>query len=166
MKPQDEKLIWRYIDGECEPKERKVLQERIAQEPSFQQEVQARTSLHQSLRQMEAEQPSMRFVMNVMDRLPQLYKKVVVQPLIKPIWIRLFFYTLSAFALLYTGGSIYYLQQAESAGGAHIPVLQSFFDTIAALPQQVWTLIVMLCVSYLFFVWLDGRLNKRFGKKT
>ncbi len=166
MKPQDEKLIWRYIDGECEPQERQVIHQRIAEEPSFRQEISARTSLHQSLRQMEAEQPSMRFVMNVMDRLPQLHKKIVVQPLINPFWVKAFFYTLSAFTLVYTVGSIYYLQQVEAVNMVKIPAFQSILDRFSTLPQQLWTLIVILCFSYLFFVWLDRHLNKRFGKKT
>ncbi len=44
--------------------------------------------LHEQLRQMEPETPSLRFQVNVMEQLPVMYRKVVARPLLYPRQVR------------------------------------------------------------------------------
>ncbi len=161
MKAQDKEHIWQQLDGEPTDPER-AQPPRRATEPDT--EWTTRQVLHHSLQKMEAEQPSMRFVMNVMDRLPQLYKKMTVQPLVHPRWVRAFLYMLTGAGLLYVGVVVHYVQTAEDAAAALSPTIDWLLPFFALLPAQSWGMMATLCASYLFFVLLDRHLRKRFSK--
>ena len=75
-------LLWKYIDGQCTPEEVSRVERLLAEDAGFKREWAQRHKLHQHLRLEELEQPSMRFARNVMDRLPNLYRKLDIRPLI------------------------------------------------------------------------------------
>lgn len=166
MKEQDIHHIWKYLDNEATPSERGQLQKRATDDAAFNAELQTRQQLNHALQQMETEQPSMRFMMNVMDKLPQLYKKIVIKPLINPRWIKGFLYTLSILAFAYAGAVVQYMQSAEKTTSISLPGVEAVGNALAGLPTQVWVMLGILCFSYLFFVILDRQLKKRFAKKS
>lgn len=166
MKEQDIHKIWAHLDGEGTDSERAQLQQRATDDAAFKVELQKRQILHHTLQQVEAEQPSMRFVMNVMDKLPQLYKKIVVQPLVSPLWIKVFQYALGLLALVYGGVVFQYIQSAESPDAAALPGVEAISRGLAGLSNQIWVMVGILCFSFLFLVVLDRQLKKRFAKKS
>lgn len=164
MKEEDKKLIWKLLDSEATEAEQQQAAKRQSEEPDFALEVAMRKQLHQSLQQQEAEQPSMRFAANVLDRLPQLYQRTI-KPLIKPIWVKGFLYTMSALVLAYIGAATYAVATTDTINPEVAPgaeIISSFFS---AFSTQTWIMVGMLGFSYLFFVSLDKLLKKRFADK-
>ncbi len=90
MQPEDSILLWKYIDGQCAPEEALQLEQRLEQDAALKAALEIRLRLNASLRQLPLEQPSLRFAMNVMDRLPALVRKIQVEPLVSPRWLRNF----------------------------------------------------------------------------
>jgi len=90
MQPEDSILLWKYIDGQCAPEEALQLEQRLAQDAALKAAWELRVRLNTSLRQLPLEQPSMRFALNVMDRLPALVRKIQVEPLVPPRWLKTF----------------------------------------------------------------------------
>ncbi len=90
MQPEDSILLWKYIDGQCAPEEARQLEQRMEQDAALKAAWELRLRLNTSLRQLPLEQPSMRFALNVMDRLPALVRKIQIAPLISPRWLKTF----------------------------------------------------------------------------
>jgi len=69
-------LIWKYLDGECTPQEKEQVQRLLAEDLAFAEELEMAKSLQETLRELEPEQPSMRFSANVSEKLPALYRPI------------------------------------------------------------------------------------------
>lgn len=160
MKIPDDKLQWKYLDGEATESERSAVQRRLEEDAAFKTALHTRQQLHHTLRQMEPEQPSMRFVMNVMDSLPILYKKTI-EPLVSPKWIKAFLGSLGVF---FVGLFVYAATVIGSFSNSNIPGEQ-FIEKLNALPISVFTTLAIISFTYLFFVILDRQLKKRFARK-
>lgn len=164
MKEEDKKLIWKLLDGEGTPTEREQAQERRSEDADFNLEFGMREHLHESLKKTEAEQPSMRFAMNIMDKLPQLYQRTI-KPLISPLWVKGFLYTMTALLVGYMGSVMYYVATTDEISPDAAPGAQTISNIFNSLSNQTWIMLGMLGFSYLFFVWLDKTLKKRFNRK-
>ncbi len=164
MKEDDKKLIWKLLDGEGTPAEREHAQQRRSEDADFNLEFGMRAHLHESLQKTEAEQPSMRFVLNVMDKLPQLYRRTV-KPLIRPIWVKGFLYAVLALLIGSFGIGMYYVTITDEISPEAAPGAETVSNFFNALPTQTWLMLGMIGFSYLFFVWLDKALRKRFQNK-
>lgn len=160
MKPQDDKLMWKYLDQEANEQERTSLQRRLTDDEGFKQELQSRQQLNHALKQMEPEHPSMRFVMNVMESLPILYKKNI-EPLVNPKWVKAFLGGLVVFVVGLFGYA------TVNAGSAAVPDMpgSNLVNQLYDMPVSVFTTLAIGSFSYLFFVLLDRQLKKRFAKK-
>lgn len=95
MLPEDSILLWKYIDGQCLPEEARQLEQRMAQDADLKAAWELRIRLNQSLRQLPLEQPSLRFALNVMDRLPAMVKKINIAPLVSTRWLKSFTATMA-----------------------------------------------------------------------
>lgn len=160
MKPPDDQLQWKYLDGEATEQERTGVQRRLTDDAEFKEALQSRQQLHHTLRQVEPEHPSMRFVINVMDSLPILYKKSI-EPLVSPKWVKVFMGSLGVFVV---GLFAYAASAVDSVSTSNVPGEQ-FIDKLIALPASVFTTLAIISFSYLFFVVLDRQLKKRFNAK-
>jgi hypothetical protein len=160
MKPQDDKLQWKYLDGEATEQERTGVQHRLADDAAFKAELQSRQQLHHTLQQIEPEQPSMRFVMNVMESLPQLYKKAI-EPLVSPKWVKVFLGSLGVFII----GLFGYVATTIGSFSMDSTLGEKVIAQLNALPASLFTALAMISFTYLFFVILDRQLKKRFVKK-
>lgn len=160
MKPQDDQLQWKYLDGEATEQERTWVQRRLTDDAAFKAELQSRQQLNHTLKQMEPEHPSMRFVINVMDSLPILYKKAI-EPLVSPKWIKVFMGSIGVFVV---GLFAYAATSFGSVSTSNVPGEQ-LIDKLNALPISVFTTLAIISFTYLFFVVLDRQLKKRFARK-
>ncbi|MCB0571144.1 MAG: hypothetical protein KDC66_15325 [Phaeodactylibacter sp.] len=153
-------LLWKYIDGACTPEEKAEVERLLAEDTAFRLAYAQRLKLHQSLKEQPLEQPSMRFVRNVMDRLPSLYKKLSVRPLFTTTqWSILGALT----AVFMLGYSYITYQYAESAPKAAEP---SQIDIVASalngLPTQFMAVLAAVSFGVIGLVWLDRQLKQRF----
>lgn len=159
MNSQQEHLHWNNLDGIATEQERLEWQIQFNKDEGFKAQFKSRQLLHECLRKMETEQPSIRFVKNVMDQLPPLYKKTI-EPLIKPQFIKIFFVGLGM-----TISSIFFfavlMDRTEYPMSFPGDKLLQQFNT---LPVSVFSTLALISVSGLCLVLLDWRLKKRFVK--
>jgi anti-sigma factor RsiW len=158
MKSQEEQ-IWQYLDGELNTAERSALEQRLPEDHLLYTELQTRQILHQHLQQTEAEQPSLRFVKNVMDSLPFLYQKAI-EPLIRPIWIKVFWGGLAIFII---GLLLYAVAFANVIAGSK-DLQKLWIAVLKHLPLPFFTFLLILSFGFLLFVILDKQLKNRFKK--
>lgn len=147
--------IWDYIDGTLGEKEAAALKEQIETNPVLKAEWQERLRLHHALTKMESDQPSMRFAQNVMDKLPELYQKVLIKPLISKNGIRFFWmlFTSCLVGLTFSGIS----------GSAAVPTtIQETMDRFFDLPIQLYIVLASITLGFVFFYFLDRFLRKKF----
>lgn len=162
---QDEHIIWSYLDGTATAAEREAVEKRLVEDNAFRAAFLERKHLHAALQEQEAEQPSLRFAKNVMDKLPALYQRTV-EPLVRPFWIKAFAAGLGVFLLLYFGGVIYSVERGLVSGeGPAARVGNQVSSLIDNLPSQALYIVLALSVSYLFLVFLDRKLQRLMLRK-
>ena len=158
-----DELLWKYIDGDCSPEEAAQVERRLAEDPGFKREWAQRARLHQQLQQQEPEQPSLRFARNVMDRLPNLYRRLDVSPLISPFWQKALGGVAGAMLLAYFALVFNVIETAGPGQGGQIPAIEAFVDTLAGLPTQALSIVSALSVGYILLTFADRKLKERFG---
>lgn len=164
MKEQDI-LIWKYLDGRATTEEQSTVERLLEEDPAFKAAFLERQKLEETIKKEELEQPSMRFAKNIMDKLPDLYRRTV-EPLVRPFWIRVFFGTLSGFLLVYFGLVAYALHTGQiSQGGPFAQLSEQVTGFFTGIPSQLLTIISALCFAYLGLVWLDRQLKKRISSR-
>ncbi len=152
-------LLWKYIEGQCSPEEQQEVERLLAEDAAFKLEWAQAHQLHHALQQQAAEQPSMRFAKNIMERLPALYRKLSIQPLLSPRAKRAFAGLLGLFLAAYFYFAYQYLQ--ANPGSAADSPLDKLADTLLSLPMTVMSLLAALSCAFLLLAWLDRRLKKR-----
>ena len=161
---EENDLIWRFLDGDCDEAESKALLQRMADDPDFKQAVEERKQLDEVFGTLELEQPSMRFTTNVMENLPVLYQQLPTKHLLGPAWVKAFWSGLT-FLMLGTIGVGLFSPEAytESTNGITIGTV----DISQSLILSYKTAIILLSVSItsIFLVLLDKQLSKG-NKKT
>ncbi len=163
MKEKDERLIWRYLDGDLDDREKSVVQDRIKNDEAFREAFMERELLQKSLQATEPEMPSMRFPQHVMEKLPQLYR-YAVRPLLPKVLVRGFALVMAMFAI-----SMLVLPFLHPDGGsatAPLPLLENsrrLSNAIVNVPNQWYLFVAVLSLSYLALLALDRYLRKRFG---
>ena len=160
-------LIWKYIDGECTPEEINQVEKRMAEDAEFKSAFLERKQLHEGMQEMEPEQPSMRFTQNLMEKLPELYLKFSVAPLIGARWARAIaggltlicigFYALISFAVPAASGGTPTTQGYTEA----TETINNFFQSV---PSQLFLILGALSFGYIALVFIDQKLRERFSK--
>jgi hypothetical protein len=153
-------LIWKYLDGQATAEEKVRVERLLKEDQSFKAAFLERRQLENKMQEEDLEQPSLRFAKNIMDKLPDLYRRTV-EPLVRPFWIRFFFGSLALFLLAYFGMVAYTLPTGEGpAGGPVARITEQVSAFFEGLPTQVLTIVSALCFAYLGLVWLDRQLKK------
>jgi len=171
MKSYSEELLWNYIDGSCSEEERAQIEQALKTDPELKKALAERMALHQALQKIEAEEPSMRFVTNIMERLPDIRFKFSLPPLVSPQLKRRFLLgTLSVFTLIIA--LVFSLPEGQSTadGGAttDIGVVSFWVEWSTSLVNSPITLMVAsVSLSFIIIMYLDRFLKKQFlSKKT
>lgn len=102
MKKVEEALLWQYIEGTCSEMERQQVEAALQSDTALRQEYLERKQLHDLLKQTEAEQPSLRFAQNIMERLPQMYSALLREPLLQKRWWKIFVGSIGSIAAAVT----------------------------------------------------------------
>lgn len=161
MKSREEEL-WEYLDGQDDPRQKALLEERLRAEGALRRELALRRKLNERLNEMEPEQPSLRFTQNLMERLPQLYRRIQLKPLISPIWVKTYLvvFTLTVlslfgFGLLSTTSSLIPLNLNLKADSFSL-------EMEASISMRLAIIVTGITAAALFLFWLDKRLSKRY----
>ncbi len=159
---EENDLIWRFIDGDCDEVETKALLQRMEEDPDFKQAVEERQQLDGAFGDLELEQPSMRFTTNVMENLPMLYQQLPTQHLLGPSWVKAFWGGLT-FLMLGTIGIGFFTPEAYTEPTSNfsretIDITKSLF-----LPYKTAIILLSISITSIFLVLLDKQLSK--GRK-
>ena len=164
MKETDEQLIWKHLDGTLNEAEKAGIEQRSKIDPSFREALAEREELHRQLQETTPEQPSLRFVASVMEKLPTIYRRAI-EPLVQPFWIKIFFGSLGAFLLSYFAMVAYYVQEKPiDQHDQVVSIADRIGQLIIGLPQQVFTIIAALSVGFLTLILFDHYLKDRIQK--
>ncbi len=164
MKETEEQLIWRYLDGTLSEAEKVRLDQHRKNDPAFREALAEREALHRQLQEATPEQPSLRFVRNVMENLPAIYRRAV-EPLVQPLWIKIFFGTLGVFLISYFIMVAYYVQKRPIDDSDQVvSITGRIGQFFLGLPQQLFTIIAALSIGFLILVLLDHYLKGRAQK--
>src|SRR5277367_1178222 len=69
MDKEMEKLIWEYIDGQCDASGKSIISRNIAEDPIWRSKYIELMSIHEMLQKEDLEMPSMRFTKNIMEEI-------------------------------------------------------------------------------------------------
>lgn len=163
MNTIDSKKLWAFIDGQCEKEEAEAIKTGLGSDPELKAEWASRMKLHQSLQKMEAEQPSLRFVRNIMDKLPKLYQKLSIQPIVKPIWVRLTAVGFLVFLVGYVAIVNYYV--AATGLEVHFTFVDRLQQLLEELPFRIFVIFTATITGLALITVLDQFLKKRFQPK-
>lgn len=161
-----EEQLWNYIDGSCTEEEKEQIEHALPDNEELRLALAERMTLHQALQKIEAEEPSMRFVQNIMEQLPNI--SFTLPQLVPPKLRRGFLLamtTLSAAIFLLV---LNLPESATSPGTESTPYVSQWVEWTTTVVNSPITMIVgCLGLSFLLLTFLDRYLKKRLVlKKT
>ena len=163
MNEKDHELMWKFIDGDCEAEEFSYVQKKLDVDPLFHNEWKEKLILHEALKEIDYNQPSLRFVKNVMEALPAGNFKLTIPPLVpkSTIW-----------RVIY--GSIAFTAMMIFAGWGNDPITaqllpgeRSYSQLTALLigiPGSTWQIIMAVSLGFLVLIGMDYFLSKKFNR--
>jgi hypothetical protein len=108
MDQEMEKLIWEFIDGQCNEAEKAIITRHLAEDPVWYSKYAELITIHEMLQKEELEMPSLRFTKNVMEEIAHFHVAPAAKNYINKNVIRGFM----AFFLIMIGGLfIYFIEQ-------------------------------------------------------
>ncbi len=164
MNDKDHELMWKYIDGDCEETEISYVQEKLEVDPIFKEEWKQKLILHEALKEIDFQQPSMRFVKNVMEALPKPNFRLVIQPLIPKSMVLKFIFGAAAFIaamILISWGN----DPLSSPFEQEPPFYTQISNTLNDIPLTTWQIITAVTFGFLTLLGLDYWLSKNLNRK-
>ena len=155
-------LLWKYAEGTCSPAEMTTVEEWLATDPSFQVELDKVIHAHSLLANMEADAPSLRFTKNVSEALPNVYPSVATEPLVSPIWKKVFFGAVAFFA----GGVFLSSKAAHHTGGVISQYIERLNNGLSLTVGQIPSIVLQYFILTLLSVGLLLLMDKALMKKV
>lgn len=155
-----EQQLWEYIDGIATPAERAVTEQLIATDDTWKATYEKLLVLHQSLADIELDEPSFRFTKNVMEAIAGAQIAPATRNYLnrRIVWGIAFFFILSILSILVYAVST--MEPEQTAGGEN---LNKWIDRLDFSSWINSTLVqgFILANVVLALVLLDGWLNKK-----
>lgn len=161
MKSKQENLIWRYLDQEASSEERSEVERLLLVDEVFKEQFLGCQVLQQKLEEMETEAPSMRFVQNVMDRLPPV-RSLATTPLISVKWLRTFFGGILAILSIALGSSILLPTPDNLEVSAKDRLVSLLNPLLEIIPANMLMMAGIISTGLLLLLLLDRWLQARF----
>ena len=161
---KDNLKIWKQIDNELSDKERADFQAELNNNSVLNQQLKDAEKIDEALRQMETEEPSMRFSMNVFEKLPSIYKKVQVSPLFSPRAIKLGILSVGALILVSLAPVLF-------VEGDYDITYFDFWNSLLQMNFQIpipseWVLMLAVAsFGFVTYVIIDRQIKKRILKR-
>lgn len=161
MMEKDQQLIWKYLDNACSEEEMNFINDQIDRDDLFRKELKQAEKLHGLLGDVEPHQPSMRFVKNLMEQIPEMPKKLVINPLVPKSLIRnfvlgTFLVILGLFVITWEPATKTNLPSNYSIELPRLTYIEELATTyFSAISLETWAIISALTTSLLLFVVID-----------
>ena len=159
MKSREEKW-WEQLDGDASPEERAELEKALKSDEQAQREYALRRKLHEELQGLEPEQPSLRFTQNLMERLPKLYQRIQIGPLIGRGWKQVYLAIFTLCVLGLFGFGINLLGSYTPSFSFNWVSEYLSVDLEASFSFRLALIVMSLSTAVLFLMWLDRRLRE------
>lgn len=153
---------WLSLDGDLDPAEQKRFEEAMEKDIVLATNYSQAKTLDHALSKQEAEQPSMRFSKNVFEQLPQLYKKINIEPLFTKRALTIGVFAIGSFSVL---SIILAFFLEGTTGSVESNFWSTYIHQLSNIPKQ-WLLtigLVSFCLSAVIL--LDQFLKKQILKK-
>ena len=154
--------FWDLLDGELSAEEQAALEQQIQADEAALSAQAERQLLHQELHKIEAEQPSMRFAKNIMERLPNLYRRLTIQPLVSPATLRIIIGSFSLFVLGYVMIAILVVRNLPKSESAVHPIASTFYSVFSSTSSNTISMLFGLSFGFILLLALDQWLKKVF----
>ncbi len=166
MKNFTEEQLWNFIDGSCTEEERQQIEQALPENEALRLALAERMALHQALQKIEAEEPSMRFATNIMERLPNI--RFALPQLVSPKLRRGFLLAMTSLSAAIVVMVLNLPDTSSASGTESMPYVNRWVEWTTSLVNSPITLIIgCMGLSFLLLTFLDGYLKKRFVlKKT
>ncbi len=155
-----QELLWKYAEGNCSQAEKAKVERLVANDANLQFELESILEVQTHLTSMEAHSPSIRFTQNVMDQIPEGYFTIAEEPLIKPIWMKVFIGLIAA-----SFAAILFIPKSSTAASSKLPYQESFTQFInsfvAGLPSMTVQFSAMVILSLALLLVIDKMMLKR-----
>lgn len=159
MEPNKElKEWWLSLDGDLGPTEQKRFEKALEKDAELAKVFSQAQLLDKVLEKQEAEQPSMRFSKNVFEQLPQLYKKINIEPLFSKRALTIGGLSILCFFMLSV--TLAFLLQDSSGSGVDSNFWTSYVQQLSSIPDQ-WLLTIGLSSFCIFIVILLDQFLKK-----
>lgn len=158
-----QELLWKYAEGQCTSIESNNIEKLLANDPTLQSELNSILEVQSVLVGIEPNMPSMRFTKNVMDALPDIYPSEAIEPLVRPIFKKIFWITLAA-----SIGAIFLLPKTgqPSSGGTVLPYVEQLNTGILSAVSQVPDIVMQYFILTLLATTLLVLVDKVFLKRV
>lgn len=163
---EDEKNLkewWLSLDGDLDPAEQKRFEQAMEKDVELATTFFEAKTLDKALSKQEAEQPSMRFSKNVFEQLPQLYKKISIEPLFTKKALTIGILSVLSFSILSV--VLAFFLGGNASGGVESNFWKTYINQLANIPNQ-WLLTIGLasfCLAAVIL--LDQFLKKQILKR-
>lgn len=139
-------LLWKYAEGQCSAQEKAAVETQLAADARLRDELRLIRELHAVLTNLEPDEPSMRFTQNVMESLPKIYTPAPVEPLVSPVWTKIFWTTV---AVCFTS-LLFWGKNSGTARLHPVPyvddISQGLSSILKAVPSEMMGYVVLLLV--------------------
>jgi len=148
---------WDYLDGKLPELEREAFEQKLSQDADLRAAFEEARVLHQALREMEADAPSMRFSKDVLEQLPQQrYRGTSIAPMLSTGQLRSGIGLMLGLALL-TLLIALIVPTVPSNSENGFAYIDRLLGILLALPVEIyWTSLIVsfALVSYAALDWL------------
>jgi hypothetical protein len=161
-----EEQLWNYIDSSCSEEEKQQIEQALPDNEELRLALAERMALHQALQKIEAEEPSMRFAQNIMDKLPNI--SFTLPQLVSPKLRRGFILAMTSLSVGIVV-LVFNLPEASTTSGTETtPYVSQWIELTTTIVNAPVTMIVAcLGLSFLLLTFLERYLKKRLVlKKT
>lgn len=161
---KDSKQIkwWSSLDGDLSEQEQKAFEKEMAENKALAQQFMEAKELDAELKQMEADEPSMRFSKNLLEQLPQLYRRVNIEPLFQRKALTRGGLFLAIVAMITLSPAFFV--ETEGLSGTP-PVWEQWLSFLNHLDPQWISMIAFLCSGFILYFFADQQLKKQLLKR-
>jgi len=152
--PNDQ--IWAYLDGQLTPEQNRAFEQQLEQDEDLRQLLAEAKALDTHLENREPDQPSMRFLANLMDKLPERYKTITVSPLLSRRALRWMGGMLATLLLVNLGLAL----SVDGPATHAVPYVERLKELSSSIPVRWLMLSAAGSLGYLGYLLLDRLLAR------
>ena len=161
MEENFNKKWWQSLDKELNEADQQAFEKEMEADPTQAIAFSQAKEIHDGLQQLEADEPSMRFNKNVLENLPQLYKKISIEPFFAPRVLRRVALLIGSLGLISLLPAFFI---DSNSANAYPNILLDFLQLSGDLPTNWMFMLAVLGFGFIVYAIMDRQLKKRILK--